>query len=230
MTRRVTQYLRRHAVAYLALFLALSGGAYAAVKLPANSVGTKQLKNKAVTRAKLSPSTIRQLQGRTGPKGDKGDKGDSGAQGQAGAPGQDGKNGGAVTARARESGSDVTVPGGSLSEVNVPLTGDTWTQGANELDQIFVQVTVTSPATCTGFIPGMAVTARVDGQPIVGAGPNQFGFGTPSSSSTVGGLGGFLMEPGADTPHTLTLVIRNFCDTGQDYTLTAAAIDVGAFL
>jgi hypothetical protein len=122
MSRRVTQHLRHHAVGYLALFLALSGGAYAAVKLPANSVGTKQLKNKAVTPAKLAPSTIKQLKGAAGPKGA---TGEAGVQGQAGAPGQDGKNGGAIRARARKSGSDVTVPGGSLSEVNIPLTANT---------------------------------------------------------------------------------------------------------
>jgi hypothetical protein len=42
----------------LALFVALSGGAYAAVALPANSVGTKQIKNGAVTRAKLARRSV----------------------------------------------------------------------------------------------------------------------------------------------------------------------------
>ena len=230
MTRRVSQHLRRHIVAYLALFLALSGGAYAAVKLPANSVGTKQLKNKAVTPAKLAPSTISRLKGATGPKGDKGDKGDPGAPGQAGAPGQDGKNGGAIRARARKSGGDVNVPGGSLSEVNIPLAANTWTQGATELDQIFVQVTVTTPASCTGVIPGFTVTARVDGKPVPGAVFNIFPATPPSSSNTVGNVGGFLMEPGADTQHTLSLAIQNQCDSGQDFTVTGAAVDVGAFV
>jgi hypothetical protein len=41
-------------VAYLALFVALGGGAYAATQLPANSVGTAQLKSGAVTPSKLN--------------------------------------------------------------------------------------------------------------------------------------------------------------------------------
>jgi hypothetical protein len=51
MRRRVTY---ANVVGTLALFFALGGGAYAAFKLPGNSVGTKQLKNHAVTPAKLS--------------------------------------------------------------------------------------------------------------------------------------------------------------------------------
>jgi len=55
--------------ATLALFVALSGTAYAAVKLPANSVGTKQLKNKAVTPAKVAPKTVARFKGQRGPTG-----------------------------------------------------------------------------------------------------------------------------------------------------------------
>lgn len=45
-------------VATLALFIALGGVSYAAVKLPANSVGEKQLKKNAVTGKKIKKSTI----------------------------------------------------------------------------------------------------------------------------------------------------------------------------
>jgi hypothetical protein len=37
-------HLRPNAVAYVALFVALTGTSYAAIKLPANSVGTKQIR------------------------------------------------------------------------------------------------------------------------------------------------------------------------------------------
>jgi hypothetical protein len=40
-------------VACLALFVALGGASYAAVKLPKNSVGRKQIRNNAVNRAKV---------------------------------------------------------------------------------------------------------------------------------------------------------------------------------
>ena len=52
MVHGLTTHLRRHAVAYLALFIALSGTAYAA-GLPRNSVGTAQLKDRSVTALKL---------------------------------------------------------------------------------------------------------------------------------------------------------------------------------
>jgi hypothetical protein len=42
----------------LCLFLLLGGAAYAATKLPKNSVGTKQIKNGAVTGAKIKKNTI----------------------------------------------------------------------------------------------------------------------------------------------------------------------------
>jgi hypothetical protein len=42
----------------LALFIALSAGSYAALKLPKNSVGTTQIKAKAVTRAKLGGNAV----------------------------------------------------------------------------------------------------------------------------------------------------------------------------
>ena len=37
------RYVRRHHIGLLALFIALGGTSYAAVALPANSVGTKQI-------------------------------------------------------------------------------------------------------------------------------------------------------------------------------------------
>jgi hypothetical protein len=45
-------------IATLALFLALGGGAYAAIQLPKNSVGAKQLKKNAVTAAKIKDGAV----------------------------------------------------------------------------------------------------------------------------------------------------------------------------
>src|SRR3954468_7443331 len=68
-------------VALVALFVALGGGAYAALKLPKNSVGAKQIRKHAVTPSKVAPSTARRF------KGAKGDPGTPGQQGETGAPG-----------------------------------------------------------------------------------------------------------------------------------------------
>ena len=58
---RVLAYLRHHALAALALvcsLLSLAGASYAAFSLPAGSVGTRELKNGAVTAAKLNPTSV----------------------------------------------------------------------------------------------------------------------------------------------------------------------------
>jgi formylglycine-generating enzyme required for sulfatase activity len=86
-------------VAFIALAVALGGTSYAALKLPANSVGTKQLKKKAVTRAKIAPNAVTSGKVKDGslraldfaasqlPKGDKGDPGATGAKGDTGPSG-----------------------------------------------------------------------------------------------------------------------------------------------
>jgi hypothetical protein len=79
-------------ISTLCLILLVGGGtAYAANQMvPKNSVGPKQIRNQAVTPAKLSKAAKRTLTGRqgpTGPQGSKGDKGDRGEKGDQGARG-----------------------------------------------------------------------------------------------------------------------------------------------
>lgn len=97
-------------VALVALFVALGGTSYATVRavVPANSVGTAQIRNDSVTRAKLAHESITSVlikdgslmasdfaagqipagpagpTGAQGPQGPKGDKGDTGATGKLG--------------------------------------------------------------------------------------------------------------------------------------------------
>jgi hypothetical protein len=76
-------------ISVVALVIALAGTSYAALSLPKNSVGSKQIKANAVTGSKVKDRSLRpsdfkagQLPaGPQGPKGDKGDKGDTGAPG-----------------------------------------------------------------------------------------------------------------------------------------------------
>jgi hypothetical protein len=55
---RLLSHVRRNAVAYLALFVALGGTSYAAVRLAPGSVGTVQLRNGSVTGKKLANATV----------------------------------------------------------------------------------------------------------------------------------------------------------------------------
>ena len=91
-------------ISLLALFVALGGTSYAAVTLPRNSVGTKQIQRSAVTSTKVKdrsllakdfmpgqlPAGARGPQGAAGPQGPQGpqgEKGDTGAQGPKGETG-----------------------------------------------------------------------------------------------------------------------------------------------
>jgi hypothetical protein len=76
-------------VACLALFIALGGASYAAFKLPKNSVGTKQLKNGAVTEAKVKDGSLLSKDFKAGqlPGGAIGPRGAVGPQGPAGPAG-----------------------------------------------------------------------------------------------------------------------------------------------
>jgi collagen triple helix repeat protein len=82
-------------VGTLALFIALGGVSYAAVKLPAHSVGTKQLKADAVTSANVRDGTLRQrdFQGGALPRGGAEDSGQGGPPGGPGGPGTPGAPG-----------------------------------------------------------------------------------------------------------------------------------------
>jgi hypothetical protein len=88
-------------ISTLCLVLVLGGGsAYAAAQLAKNSVGTTQLKNGAVTPAKLSGAakqTMTGPTGATGAKGATGATGDKGEKGERGEKGEKGDTGAAAT-------------------------------------------------------------------------------------------------------------------------------------
>ena len=91
-------------VASIALFVALGGGAYAATKLPAGSVGAKQIRANAVTSAHVKNRSLLaedfklgQLPaGSAGAPGPAGPAGAPGATGATGPPGPPGTSGPAV--------------------------------------------------------------------------------------------------------------------------------------
>jgi hypothetical protein len=86
------------AVAYLALFAALGGTAYAAVTVTGKNIkdGTitgKDVKNRSLGTSKLSATAVSSLTGARGPEGPQGPQGQRGPQGPAGPIGQPGPQG-----------------------------------------------------------------------------------------------------------------------------------------
>lgn len=58
MAHRILLSIRQNAIALTALFVSLGGASYAAMKIPAHSVGTKQLRNGGVTSKKLARHSV----------------------------------------------------------------------------------------------------------------------------------------------------------------------------
>ncbi len=128
-------------VSVIALSVALGGTSYAAIVLPANSVGTRQIKKNAVTGAKVKNGSLRKADfgagqipagatgatgaagangatGATGPKGAKGDKGDAGTDGT-----------GIANIVVRESASTAVAASAIVSVTASCLTGERATGG-----------------------------------------------------------------------------------------------------
>jgi hypothetical protein len=135
-------------VAALALLVALGGTSIAAVSItiPANSVGTAQLKNDAVTTTKVKNGSLLKVDFRTGqipagprgpigPRGPAGPAGPAGAAGAAGASGPAGATGpaGPSDAYSRSFVGPIAIPttNTTLTSLNIPQAGNymVWAKG-----------------------------------------------------------------------------------------------------
>jgi hypothetical protein len=110
MLSSIFSHARHNLVAYLALFVALGGTSYAAINLPAKSVGAKQLRSGAVRSPAVKDRSLlardfKAGQLRAGSQGIPGTSGARGSDGSTGANGSDGANGATnVTMRWASSG------------------------------------------------------------------------------------------------------------------------------
>jgi hypothetical protein len=204
-------------IATLALFVALGGASYAALSLPANSVGTRQIKNRAVTLRKISTGTRRALRGNRGPQG---------MQGGSGTPGRDGA---AIVVRVRSTGS-VETPA-DHSQVSVPLTSNTWSQAGSEVDfGPLGRLTYTAPSTtsCGGTgLADLAVEIDVDGKTLMSS-TLQSPLDGATRTLNLEGVHE-LFEPGVAVTHTATVKVSSVCDAGSlpaDFTVSDVEFDM----
>jgi hypothetical protein len=120
--------MRRHltyanVIATLALFLALGGASYAAIKLPANSVGSKQIKDGAVSSADIKNHSIKpgDFKGSSLPSGPRGPRGPQGERGAEAAKYWAHISGGTKPTVLHSSGGiDVSRPTGTTAQVSFP--------------------------------------------------------------------------------------------------------------
>jgi hypothetical protein len=152
-------------MATIAVFLVVGGGsAFAATQmLPKNSVGTKQLKNAAVTPAKLSTAAKAALTGPAGPKGATGAKGANGAAGAKGAQGPAGPTGPQGPAGANGA-TQVTVHVGPKSETGTSeakcATGEVAVSGGGETGFTEETLVGTTPNVVSGTPTGWVAEAE----------------------------------------------------------------------
>jgi hypothetical protein len=242
MTRIRASLTYANVIATVALFLALGGGAYAALKLPKNSVGSKQIKKGAVTSAKVKNGSLAAGDFKAGtlprgPQGQQGEQGQQGLQGLQGGQGAPGRDGAAVVARVRSTGSVETPADGS--SVSLPLTSATWTQAANEVDLLpYGDVKITlpdsnhcstagSPPNVTGGFVDVFISVYVDGSLVSSTtipGPADGGTKHPRLPAPT-----YLYEPGSAAAHTVTAKFSSQCDATAEHasvTVSDLTLDV----
>jgi hypothetical protein len=208
-------HVRANAIAYLALFIALSGTSYAATQLPVKSVGAKQLKSNAVTTAKVKDGNLIAKDFKAGQL-------PAGATGPAGPAG---KAGTAVVARARFTGDQI----GSGIQSPVPLTGAGYTQAATELDLLYGVATIDIPeAVLCGANKVVSISVKVDSFSVLSFSLNSGVFDDPATvefALTPTALRA-VFEPGTATARTVTATLFDSCDQGAHYHLRNLKIDV----
>lgn len=148
MTTALLSHARRNVIAYLALFVALGGTSYAAVSLPANSVGGKQLKKNAVTSKKVKDGSLLRVDFKAGqlPAGPRGATGPQGAQG---VPGAQGPAGPAIVNQLNRVEATKSVAAGAVDGVTVTCpAGQGVVSGAFEdtVGVVFIADTLAGPA------------------------------------------------------------------------------------
>lgn len=162
------RHIRSNAVAYVALFVALSGTSYAAIQIPKNSVGAKQLRTGAVTNKKLRANAVTTSKVRNGsllakdfkagslPAGKDGDRGLTGPPGQTGPPGP--ATMASITATGPES-----IPSATPEATLATHAIITETSGA-----LFVYGHISANTTCSAGTAQVGI--YVDGAPVPGTG------------------------------------------------------------
>ena len=231
MRARIKQRRPGHAtvVAYLALFIALGGSAYAASHLGKKTVGTRQLKGGAVTAAKLKKNAVTKAKIKDGAvDGSKiADGSVTGTEIDAASM--------PFSQIVHEARGSSTVPLPTGTRTAYPLDNATYTQEAGRDDSFVGSLDVTIPASCTGnrTVYGNLVVDSADptkalSQESVAAGEfHDPGTGQVSGRINLGPyVNGVRLQSATATNHTLAIVATASCTSGGGVTATSGGVDV----
>ena len=206
-------------IALIALGVAVGLGTAYAAGLAPDSVKSKHIAPDAAKGVDVAEGTLEQV-----PDAAHADDADT-----VGGQGPNALSRGGVVARAR---GDSSVAGGNPPNPPAyPLTGNTWTQEADEVDTqlaIRAQADVPSIADCNPDTNIAYVNLSVGGQEMQGA--SFFFTGTAQNDfvrTTVQPVP-HLFEPGSPTQRTLTASISDYCQ-GQHIVLESLKVDVIGF-
>ena len=253
---RLSAHLRGNAVGYVALFIALGGSSYAAVRLTPNSVTTTAIAKRAVTHAKLAPNSVtgsnvkkgaltasdfkagtflQGLKGDAGAAGFDGERGFDGLQGLQGDAGPQGPQG--VEGAKGDPGHDGSASIALRARVGGAVTAKNGAQTSVPLTgatwtqgagQVNLVVGSVDLTVPSGCTGSLGnnLIISVDGQATTVA----IAPLVPPGRITMPIVVGSLSEPDNDTPHTMTATFANSCaQAGQDYTVHGVKFDVLAF-
>jgi hypothetical protein len=201
-------------VATLALGVALGGTSYAAMRIPANSVGTAQLRNGAVTAAKIRAHSLTASDFEAGqlPAGERGATGATGPAGAAGAAGTAGTAGASYVSSMSFAGGAAIPTDGTTTTV---LSSASFTAAPNTLYEVIRDGKEwsggpTGPDCAPAATSGATTHVTVNGA--------QVGGGTTT----------FIGPYTVATPVTFTSDVK-FCSSGTAAAMAAHRVYVLAF-
>ena len=176
-------------MATIALFIALGGGAYAAATIDSSDVKDNSLQSVDVKNANLSGTDVK-----------------------------DDSLGGGDIIEKKLSVVDIKTRARGAQHVAVttedpfayPLSGDTWTQFADETDEVFGQARISGPV-CKADYGALRIQLKVAGRSLA----EGYGYARDGQETVELRTQGYLFEPGHDTQRRLVAAVSLFQCAGD---------------
>jgi hypothetical protein len=255
MRAAILAHLRTNVIGYVALFAALGGTSYAAVRLKPGSVTSAALATRSVTHAKLAANSVTSANvarhslvssdfqsgvltsSGGGAKGGKGDSGSTGTGGTKGAKGETGLTGPAGPVG---SAGPQGAPGGATVGARARMSGGSVTApigaktsvplSANSWTQLSSELDLIT-GSMTVQVPASCTGSFGNALTIsVDGVPQTFASAptAPASGTVTMPLNvGTLTDPGQSVQHTVTASFGNSCTkSGENYTVSDVKLDI----